>query len=517
MSGEYPTSERTLRTVSFGLFLIVALLTVAYIVSRRSASFETSTTPGIVRDETANPVAGACVRYKGTADFVVTDAGGRFELPRGAAPDGSVVTASREGHVIVGAPRGRSPLELFLLPLPKEDFEPYAWVDPAADPAGRHNCANCHQEMYDDWAASSHSRSATGRHFRSLYDGTDWHGKPNVGWSLLGQYPDGAGVCASCHAPTASFVDTEFDLRKVKGVAARGVHCDYCHKIVDSGQGKLGLTHGRDGIRLLRPARDQLFFGPLDDVDRGEDSFSPLYRDSKYCASCHEGVVFGKPVYTTYSEWLDSPARQQGKQCQSCHMTPTGKMTNFAPGKGGIERDPETLASHRFPGGELDMLRRCLKVSVTCVPDGSNVKATVEVTTDQVGHRVPTGFIDRNLLLVVEGLDGDGKKVTAEAGPTLPGAAGRPLAGMPGKLYAKLLVDEQGRSPLPFWKAAGAHVVDTRLLPGHTDRVEHTFPARLKQVRVRLIYRRFWKEVAEEKGWPDEDVVILELLRNVGV
>src|SRR5262249_41172103 len=160
---------------------------------------------------------------------------------------------------------------------------------------------------------------------------SDWHGRPNVGWNLRADHPFGIGVCASCHAPTAGFDD---DLTRLGGVAARGVHCDYCHKGADVTDGPLGLTHGRFGLKLLRPRDDQLFFGSLDDVDRGEDAYSPLYRQSRYCASCHEGVVFGVHVYSTYSEWLDSPARRQGQQCQSCHMAPTGRMSNIAPGKG---------------------------------------------------------------------------------------------------------------------------------------------------------------------------------------
>ena len=128
--------------------------------------------------------------------------------------------------------------------------------------------------------------------------------------------------------------------------------------------------------------------------------YSPLYKESRYCASCHEGVLFGVHVYGTYSEWLESPARRQGQQCQSCHMTPTGKLTNIAPGKGGIERDPKTLASHDFPGGQAEMLRRCLKLSVRVRRVEQGVRAEVEVTAENVGHRVPTGFIDRNLLLI---------------------------------------------------------------------------------------------------------------------
>src|SRR5205823_9129509 len=193
---------------------------------------------------------------------------------------------------------------------------------------------------------------------------------------------------------------------KVRGVDAQGVHCDYCHKVSGDGGGKVGYTHGRYKLDLKRPGEGQLFFGPLDDVDRGEDSYSGFYKESRYCAACHEGVVFGVHVYSTYSEWLDSPARRDGRHCQDCHMKPTGTMTNIAPGKGGIERDPQTLANHRFfAGSREEMLRRCLRVSLEREGD----RVTVEVRVDGVGHRVPTGFIDRQLLLTVEARDGNGR------------------------------------------------------------------------------------------------------------
>src|SRR5262249_40322981 len=223
----------------------------------------------------------------------------------------------------------------------------------------------------------------------------------------------------ACHAPTVLHGDPAyFDLSKTQGVARHGVHCDFCHKIADAGLGTIGLTHGRFGLQLLRPAEGQLFFGPLDDVDRGEDSFSPLYKASRYCASCHEGTVFGVHVYGTHSEWLASPARKEGKQCQTCHMRPTGKMTNIAPGHGGIERDPKTLANHRFfAGSQLDMLRHAIQVSVSFDGDKSLRRLSIELRAGDVGHRVPTGFIDRHLVLIVEPLDANGKRVGMNEGP----------------------------------------------------------------------------------------------------
>ena len=543
------------------LVLLLALLAAAGIIANRwftagprpdpTRGFIPSRIPGelgpimgeVMDGDT--PVAGARVRFKGDLQTVLTDVQGRFRLPPPPTPS-SRVTAWKEGYLIAGARADSVPLRINLRRLPAEDCERYAWVDPTPDPAARQNCGNCHGEIYREWAQSGHARAATGRHFRNLYDGTDWDGRPGAGWSLLDQHPDGAGVCTACHAPTVPFDDPAYyDLRQVRGVAALGVHCDYCHKVADAGGGTIGLTHGRFGMKLLRPpltptprpserergktasllapeagARSrgegaQLFFGPLDDVDRGEDAYSPLYRDSRYCASCHEGTIFGVHVYGTYSEWLESPARRAGQHCQHCHMAPTGRLTNLAPGKGGIERDPGTLGNHLFfDVGLREMLRDCLQVVVELTTVAGGVRADVEVRAERVGHRVPTGFIDRHLLLVVQGVGPDGRLLPARDGPTLPEAAGRELSGQPGRLYAKLLKDFEGRSPAPFWKADPSFV-DTRLHPGQPDRSAFTFPAGLDHVRVRLIYRRFWQEVAQVKRWPDNEIILLDRIVSV--
>jgi hypothetical protein len=455
------------------------------------------------------PLAGARVRLQATDTAATTDARGRFRLPHAEAA--RHVTAWKDGFLIGGSRPGAFPLALKLSPLPEDDHPEYRWIDPAPDPAEVHNCANCHAEIYREWSASDHAHSATGPYFRNLYDGTDAHGTPGVSWGLLGQYPGGAGVCSSCHAPAIADDDPAYlDLRRVEGTARKGVHCDYCHKVAGPAGSSIGLTHGRFGLRLLRPAEGQLFFGPLDDVDRGEDSYSPFYRDSRYCASCHEGVVFGVHVYSTYSEWLDSPARRQGQQCQDCHMAPTGRMTNLAPGHGGLQRDPHTLANHRFfDGGRAAMLRRCLKADATLEPAVGEMKVQVRLTAEGAGHRVPTGFVDRQLLLVVEGEDNARGRLEPRSGPTLPAAAGPLLAGRPGRLYAKRLCDFDGRGPVPFWLAApGAD--DNRLSPGRPDDLELTYPSSLARVRVRVLFRRFWHEVAAAKGWADTDSAVLD-------
>jgi hypothetical protein len=457
-----------------------------------------ATVRGVVVDE-HGPVAGARLHWQGRGPVVSSDAAGRFELP--AEPGGRPVVAWKTGYHIAAAAAGEN-VKLALTRLPARDNEDYRWINPHPDKSLTHNCGNCHKAIYDEWHASSHAHSANNPRFLSLYAG------PAKTWNLRQEHPLGAGVCASCHAPTFTDSTLEYDLRRVTGVAAKGVHCDYCHKIADAPLDRLGTRFGRDGLHLLRPRdKEQFFFGPLDDAVRPGESFaySALYKESRYCASCHEGVIFGVHVYGTYSEWLESPARARGQECQSCHMTPTGTMTNMAPGKGGIERDPRTLASHVFPGKEREMLRRCLKVKIRKA--GTDV--SVEVRAENVGHRVPTGFIDRNLVLIVEASGPDGKPLKLVQGPRLPASAGKKLVGSPGRLYAKQLFDPEGRGPIPFWLPHG-HIIDTRLLPGRADRSKFTFAAPVKDIHVRLSYRRFWQDVAEARGWADNETLVFD-------
>jgi hypothetical protein len=122
---------------------------------------------------------------------------------------------------------------------------------------------------------------------------------------------------------------------------------------------------------------------------------------------------------------------------------------------------------------------------------------------------VPTGFVDRHLVLVVDAVDAAGQNVRASNGPVLPAYAGPALKGRPGRVFAKLLVGADGTGPVPFWHD-DVRVIDNRLIPGKTDAITFTFRPALSSVRVRIVYRRFWQEVARAKGWPLDEMTILD-------
>jgi len=451
------------------------------------------TVRGRVSDSSGQPVAGAIVRWRTTSHSTVSDSLGRFVLPGGTG----FMTAALPGAFIAS----NSLPVLVLRRLPESDDPDYRWVAPT-------NCAVCHDELHREWQASAHSRSATGPHFRNLYEGSDHAGKPNVGWGLLTQNPLGAAVCASCHAPAIREDDPGIlDLRQLSPEAAKGVHCDYCHKVVGDRGPIDGLNHGRFQLRLQRPAPasgEQWFFGPLDDADRGDSVHSPYQRDSRFCGACHEGTVFGVPVYTTYSDWQASPAGRRGQGCVSCHLRPTGRMSNIAPGHGGYQRNPQTLANHRFFDGDaIAMLRESIALNASFASDA----VAVEIVARNVGHRVPTGYIDRHLILFVEARDATGRRVEPVTGERLPRSAGVGA----GRLFGRVLTDPEGRSPAPFWTAR-REVIDTRLTPEQPERWQWTFPpGAVSSLRVRLVYRRFWQAVAHEKGWPSVESVVREM------
>jgi hypothetical protein len=83
------------------------------------------------------------------------------------------------------------------------------------------------------------------------------------------------------------------------------------------------------------------------------------------------------------------------------------------------------------------------------------------------------------------------------------------LAGKAGRLYGRVLKDEKGQEPVPFW-SAHEEAADTRLAPGQADVRAFTFAAGAERVQVRLLYRRFWQAAADQFGWTDHETVVAE-------
>ena len=538
---------------------------------------------GIVRDATGKPIAGATVRFKTSQITTQTDIAGRFVLSGFPKSSQVRITAWKDGYYVAGADAWSwdTMVDITLSPYAVSDNANYSWVLPgvknrspvkewlmqtglalAAKVSFGHaflpladrltlGCRDCHgQTINDQWSGSAHALGVNNLRFLTMYNGTDVNGnrspstrrgysrdygsfplrpdpnRPYYGPGYKLDFPRTAGNCAACHQPSAA-IEKPYgvDPNQVTGVDARGSHCDFCHKIADV---KLNPATGRPfenmpgilSIKLMRPSPEpQLFFGPYDDVDVGPDTFLPLMKQSEICAPCHDASFWGVPIYQSFAEWQASPYPEEGKTCQSCHMKPDGVTTNFAPGRGGVERDPETIPTHHFPGAaDTTLLQNAVTMNTRAEHLGEQIIVTVTITNDKTGHHVPTDSPLRQMILLVQATDAQGQTLTLLEGPTVPqwGGIGDPdkghYASLPGKGFAKVLQE--------LWtemSPSGAYWNPTRILSDNriaafaTDTSAYVFETPGEgevNIEVKLLFRRAFMKLMEQKGWDVPDIVM---------
>ncbi len=369
-----------------------------------------------------------------------------------------------------------------------------------------------------------------------------------------------AGNCSTCHTPLAAKIPNQkncgwsgchTDLTSeranglidhgvlaapLSGTAAEGISCDFCHKIgdvilnPDTGLPKADMP-GILSYRLYRPDEgQQLFFGTVVDVNR-RVSYLPLQSESRFCAGCHYGVFGGVVghgvvrggtlIYNSYGEWLESPYSdpQTGKTCQDCHMPVVDSDYFVFPEKGGIARSYVELNHHTMPGASDEkLLQNSVTMTSSAQRSGEQLEIEVSITNDQTGHHIPTDSPSREMILVVEATDAAGNVLQLVEGPVLPEYSGN-FAGQPGKSFAKVLRDEwTGEMPtVAYWRPVTI-ALDTRLAALATDITRYTFalPAEATaQVRVRLLFRRTFQAVAQQKGFTDPDILMEEITLQV--
>ncbi len=521
---------------------------------------------GIVSNENG-AIAGARVRVQTSERFTTTGDDGRFRLETDDLGDGPFnLTAWAPGYFCGGpvkATAGQDGVELLLQAHAEEDNPKYAWLPSQYHPGQGEDqgCSKCHSSEgtdltytlpVDEWLQDAHSGSATNPRFRSMYTGTDLQGnqspatrygysrdygsfplRPDLGDTYYGpgyklDFPDTDGNCAACHTPAAS-VDSPYgiDPTVVRGVASEGIPCDFCHKVWDV---NLNATSGRPHVNMpgvlsfvfrRPPEGHQFFAGPYDDVAPGEDTYSPLQTQSQFCAACHFGVFWDTVIYNSFGEWLDSPYSdpETGKTCQDCHMPPLGASHFARADEGGLERDPKSIFSHRMPGAaDEELLQNALSMDVDAKMEGQSLVVQVRITNDNTGHHVPTDSPLRHLILLVKVTDENGEVLELKDGPVVPewGGVGDPergyYAGQPGKAYAKVL-EELWTEVSPsgaYWNPTRV-LSDNRLAAFATDTSTYTFVAPqggTVSIDVRLLLRRAFKELMDQKGWEAPDIVM---------
>ncbi|MBW1780783.1 MAG: hypothetical protein JRL30_08570 [Deltaproteobacteria bacterium] len=519
---------------------------------------------GVVCDADG-PVVGARVGPQGGKRRVQTDAAGRFilkEFPRGRSV---AISAWKEGYYCALIRDVKAPAEdlrFTLIPYQTDDNPHYQWIPPT----GEKGCAECHNPAIIEMSLSdAHLQAARNPRFLTMYNGTDMDGnqspptrygvanaswknlrvplppdlsKPYYGPGYVLDFPETPIDCNACHIPGASLVGT-LNPNEAEGVDQFGVHCDFCHKV--GGVRMDPVTHmpfpTRPGVLSMdmrRPFPDdserfQLFFGTFDDDNvPEEDTRLPLLQESRYCASCHYGVFWTTVIYNSYGEWLESPysdpASGKGKTCQDCHMpSPTlwkGKrITNVAPGKGGIERNPFDIHSHLTTVDET-LLKEALTMTVSVRREAGDLVVKATLYNDKTGHHVPTDSPLRHLILLVDARDSKGARLRQVSGPRLPAWCGKGdpargyYAGLPGKAYAKIL-KEKWTAAFPvtaYWRHTEV-ISDNRIGAFDKDSVSVSFlspPSGKTVITATLLYRRAFKELMDQKKWGIPDIVMAQ-------
>ncbi|MGE3175319.1 MAG: multiheme c-type cytochrome [Planctomycetota bacterium] len=291
-------------------------------------------------------------------------------------------------------------------------------------------CQQCHQEVYDEWAASHHGIAFTNPEVRALSD--DFRKEE----------------CMDCHLPRPLAV-TGFGKRTLprRTHFDEGVSCISCHL-------------GADG-------------GILGANDRPEVPCAPK-RSTEFlsvdaCMSCHN-------QHGTTDQWRASHYAAQGIHCTNCHMPESPR----ARGDGSVRQGRH----HGFPGCHDEaMLRKAYAFAVTV--DGGVL--TAALTNTGAGHNFPTEERHRAVDIEYRFLGEDGplavdlppREAPGVGSGTVDSGGGARQGGAPG--WTRVW-----RCRQPYRDEPGEN---TQLPAGETVRVEVPVPAGAVRAEVRLWYR----------------------------
>jgi hypothetical protein len=371
-------------------------------------------------------------------------------------------------------------------------------------------CKSCHSDIFKEWSNSNHKHMVGSNPYYMVMEALagEAEGQEFRKWCMGCHNPSGVatGLAKTTHAMEGNFLSNEMFEKEAKTLRddfkeeanfrlEEGVSCITCHQITEAhskgnASFKIDLERKKYAFEDSDSKLGVWFSQKLINSNPAvhKESYSkPLYKESKYCASCHDEFhpQNGIKIVSTFEEWKKSPFnnpedKSKHKSCIDCHMTYL-KDNKFSPLKGrstdgGVIK--EDLKVHYFAGSNhflaglkskehedqtLQLLRTSAKLDIEMRDD----KLYVGVTNIGAGHHLPTGAADfRELWLDVTIKDSRGDLIYSSGklkndGNIEDGS----------RLFQKVFGDEEGKPVgLLFWRYKTL-ISDTRI-PSKERRVE---------------------------------------------
>lgn len=215
---------------------------------------------------------------------------------------------------------------------PKNGEDPHAEVYSQSAFPSADECASCHQQIYDEWASSSHAYASVSPMFHKFENTINRLAQGTIGY-----------FCMRCHAPVATTVGLRRDQAIWDGpkVFREGVTCVACHRVkapygkangerrIEPGDIHAPVYGASDGIgaaiankysQYYKTKTDSNNKVPGQSIHRRAIQFEELSK-STFCMSCHQVAVQpGIKLEVVWDQYRASPAYRQGVTCQDCHM-----------------------------------------------------------------------------------------------------------------------------------------------------------------------------------------------------
>ncbi len=408
-------------------------------------------------------------------------------------------------------------------------------------------CKSCHEDIFNQWADSNHKNLVgTNPYYLVVEDvAAKVEGEEFRKW------------CMGCHNPSAittGLVDKTTDTMdkffesgaktlinelKVHGNAKleEGISCVACHRIT-----KIEDAGGNAAYTLNLTERQKYVFEDTNN-DAAQwlsekfinskpkahlDSYmKPVYKDSVYCASCHDEFTpgSGSKIVSTYKEWQESSFNNPSdpskhKTCIDCHMTyleddKLSPLRGRSTTGGKIKDDVKVhyfAGSNHFLSGlknkeHEDQTLQLLRTSAELDVNIEGTKIDVGVKNVGAGHHLPTGVADfRELWLDITVKDRNGK-VVFESGKLKEDGN----LGVDARPFMKVFGDKDGKPVgLLFWRYEKL-LSDTRIAAG--ERRVESYEIKVEEGEklqyplsaiVKLNFRIYpqWVTSAVQKAYP---------------